>query len=334
MAKQLWVSAEGTDSWEKRKDRVTAALEAGADAVVVNNGEAKKAKQLGSIKVVGEDIKAKFIIIKNKEDELKAAKEASSGIVVVSTTDWTVIPLENLIAAKQKKNGTLIAKVATVEDAKLAFQTLETGVDGVLFDGKPGDIKKVKELVEKISTPKVTLQVARIMNIKPVGMGDRVCVDTCSLFEKGEGMLVGSASSGLFLVHSETIDSPYVAARPFRVNAGPVHAYTLLPNGKTTYLSELGSGDEVLGVDFKGNTRVMIVGRMKIEKRPMLLVEADAGGKRISTILQNAETIRLTGKGGKAISVAQLKQGDEVLAYVEEGGRHFGMAVKETINEK
>ncbi len=334
MAKQLWVSAEGTDSWEKRKDRVTAALEAGADAVVVNSGEAKRAKQLGSIKVVGEDVKANFITIKNKEDELKAAKEASSGIVVVSTTDWTVIPLENLIAAKQKRNGTLIARVSTVDDAKLAFQTLETGVDGVLFDGKPADIKKVKELVEKISTPKVTLQIAKITNIKPVGMGDRVCVDTCSLFEKGEGMLVGSASSGLFLVHSETIDSPYVAARPFRVNAGPVHAYTLLPNGKTTYLSELGSGDEVLGVDFQGKTRVMIVGRMKIEKRPMLLVEAEVNGKKISTILQNAETIRLTGKGGKAISVAQLKQGEEVLAYVEEGGRHFGMAVKETINEK
>lgn len=334
MAKQLWVSAEGTDSWEKRKDRITAALEAGADAVVVNPGEVKKAKSLGSIKVVGEDIQAKFIEIKNKEDELKAAKEASSGIVVVSTTDWRVIPLENLIAAKQKKNGILIARAKSFDEAKVALETLEVGVDGVLFEGSKGEIKKVKEIIEKMSTPKIALQVVKIANVKPVGMGDRVCVDTCSLFEMGEGMLVGSASSGLFLVHSETIESEYVAARPFRVNAGPVHAYTLLPNGKTTYLSELGSGDEVLGVDFKGNTRVMIVGRMKIEKRPMLLIEAQAGGKKISTILQNAETIRLTGKDGKAISVATVKAGDEVLAYIEEGGRHFGMAVKETINER
>jgi len=176
--------------------------------------------------------------------------------------------------------------------------------------------------------------VAKITNIKPTGMGDRVCVDTASLFDKGEGMLIGSASSALLLVHSETIESPYVAARPFRVNAGPVHAYTLLPNGKTTYLSELGAGDEVLAVDHKGNTRTLIVGRMKIEKRPLMLVEAEANGKKIKTLLQNAETIRLTAKDGKAISVAQLKKGDEVLAYVEEGGRHFGMAVKETIEEK
>jgi 3-dehydroquinate synthase II len=30
----------------------------------------------------------------------------------------------------------------------------------------------------------------------------------------------------------------------------------------------------------------------------------------------------------------ELKEGDEVLAYTEEPGRHFGMKVKETIQEK
>jgi 3-dehydroquinate synthase II len=336
MAKLLWVSADGTDSWGKRKERVTSALEAGADAVVVNPGEAGRVKELGSIKVVAKDgdIKAQFFTIKNKEDEQRAAKATSSGFVVVSTTDWKVIPLENLIAEAHRKDGRLIARVGSVSDAKLALETLELGVDGVLFGGKASDIPKVKGLMERMSTVGVKLQVAKVTNIKPVGMGDRVCVDTCSLFEKGEGMLVGSQSSGLFLVHSETIESPYVAARPFRVNAGPVHAYTLLPNGKTQYLSELKSGDEVLAVDAKGNTRVLVIGRMKIEKRPLLLVEARVGGKTMSTILQNAETIRLVDKNGRALSVSSLKKGDEVLVHAEEGGRHFGIAVKETIEEK
>lgn len=334
MAKLLWVSAEGGGTWEKRKVRVTSALEAGADAVVVNHGEAKKAKELGSIKVVGEDLKAQFITIRNKEDEQQAARATSSGFVVVSTTDWKIIPLENLIAESHKRKGKLIARVGSISEAKLALETLELGVDGVLFDGKASEIPKAKELVEKMGRAKVTLQVAKVTRIKPVGMGDRVCVDTCSLFEKGEGMLVGSQSSGLFLVHSETIESQYVAARPFRVNAGPVHAYTLLPNGKTTYLSELKSGDDILAVDSVGNTRVLVIGRMKIEKRPLMLVEARAGKKTLSTILQNAETIRLVDGKGKALSVASLKKGDEVLVHVEEGGRHFGIAVKETIEEK
>jgi 3-dehydroquinate synthase II len=73
-------------------------------------------------------------------------------------------------------------------------------------------------------------------------MGDRVCVDTCNLMISGEGMLVGSQSCGLFLVNSEADEvHPYVASRPFRVNAGAVHAYVLVGE-KTKYLCELEAG--------------------------------------------------------------------------------------------
>ena len=147
-------------------------------------------------------------------------------------------------------------------------------------------------------------------------------------------MLVGSQSNALFLVHSESIETQYVAARPFRVNAGPVHAYTRMPDGSTKYLSELASGDEVLAVDSKGNTRPVVIGRLKIEKRPLMLIEAECNGKMLKTILQNAETIRLVDKKGKAVSITALKEGDEIMAYTEDTGRHFGMKVAETITEK
>ena len=67
-------------------------------------------------------------------------------------------------------------------------------------------------------------------------MGDRVCVDTCTVMGTGEGCLVGNSSQALFLVHAESIENPYVSPRPFRVNAGPVHAYIMAPGGKTRYL--------------------------------------------------------------------------------------------------
>jgi len=137
-----------------------------------------------------------------------------------------------------------------------------------------------------------------------------------------------------FLVHSESIENPYVSPRPFRVNAGAVHAYVLLPDGKTKYLDELRTGDEVLIVDSKGNTKITSIGRIKLEKRPMLNITAMVEGKEVSVVLQNAETIRLTGIDGKPISVVNLKKGDKVLGYTEEGGRHFGYKIKETINEK
>ncbi len=165
-------------------------------------------------------------------------------------------------------------------------------------------------------------------------MGDRVCVDTCSLLSDGEGMLMGNTSSALLLVHAETLENPYVAPRPFRVNAGAVHAYILLPDGKTAYLSDLAIGGQVLVTDGKGTAHTAIIGRTKIERRPLLLVEAEAGTAKVSLILQNAETIRLVGEDGKAISVVNLQKGDTIMGCTLEGGRHFGMAVKETIREK
>jgi len=195
------------------------------------------------------------------------------------------------------------------------------------------EIKKTAEIVQGISE-KITLVEATITATKQLGMGDRSCLDTCTQMAVGEGMLVGNTASGFFLVHSESIDNPYVASRPFRVNAGAVHAYALTPGGKTKYLADLKAGDEVLLVDFHGRTQIAYLGRNKIEKRPMLLVEAQAAGQPISLVLQNAETIRLVSPDGKAVSITALKAGDKVLAHVEKAGRHFGMKVDETLIER
>jgi 3-dehydroquinate synthase II len=146
--------------------------------------------------------------------------------------------------------------------------------------------------------------------------------------KSGEGLLVGCQSSGLFLIEAEVHQSPYIEPRPFRVNAGPVSLYTLSSPNQTQYLSELKAGNEILIVDKKGRMRSADVCRVKIEWRPLVLIEAEHDGKKIKTIVQNAETIRLvTEEGSKAIT--NLAVGDKVVAYLTEGGRHFGALVKE-----
>src|SRR2546428_2518540 len=147
-------------------------------------------------------------------------------------------------------------------------------------------------------------------------------------------MLVGNSSADLSVVHAERAEAGYVAARPFRVNAGAVHAYICLPGGKPKYLSELRAGDEVLVVDSEGRARAVIVGRVKVERRPLLLLEAEVDGRRHTTIVQNAETIRFVTPEGGSLAVSQVKAGDEVLLRLEEGGRHFGMRIRETIAER
>jgi len=105
-------------------------------------------------------------------------------------------------------------------------------------------------------------------------------------------------------------------------------------DGKTRYLSELSAGDPVLLVDFNGHTTVCTVGRVKIEKRPLMLVTALVGDKSVSTIVQNAETIRLTAPDGQPVSIVSLNPGDQILVATEEAGRHFGHKIEESIVER
>jgi 3-dehydroquinate synthase II len=329
--KRIWVKV---DPWDK--PLFLTALESGADAVVVAEGDSVRVKELGALPTVAPDGDIKpdsdvfWMEIKDKEDEERVATSHLDKLVVVQTTDWTIIPLENLIA---RRNG-LMTEVSNAEDARLMMQVMEKGVDGVVLNTRsPEEVREVVGLVHSLS-PKLDLVAVEVTDVRLLGMGDRACVDTCSTMGLGEGMLAGNSGQAMFLVHSESLQTPYVAPRPFRVNAGAVHAYTLLPDGGTKYLGELKAGDEVLLVRHDGETSVAYVGRNKIERRPLMLVEAEADGRRISIMLQNGETIRLTAPDGNAVSLATLKPGDKVLAYLESGGRHFGMAIEETITEK
>jgi 3-dehydroquinate synthase II len=276
-----------------------------------------------------------YVIIRDKRYEQFAAEMGKvCDFLIVTGTDWKVIPLENLIAELQRYDVKIIFGVKSADEARLAFQTLETGADGVLLDS--GNIQEIKDTIQaarELENESTELESAVVTRVEPLGMGDRVCVDTCNLMQKGEGMLIGSQAGGMFLVNSESDDSPYVAARPFRVNAGAVHSYIKIGD-KTRYLSELRTGDTVTIIDSKGRQREGFVGRVKIESRPIMLVEAKAGDRNLSAILQNAETIKLVGKDGNPISVAKLKKGDEVLIRLEEGARHFGKKIEETIIEK
>ena len=277
-----------------------------------------------------------YVIITDKAHEQLAVKLGSiADYVILVGTDWTIIPLENIIADLQKEDVNIIAAVRDVDGARVALETLEHGTDGVIFEANDfNNIKKIAQEVIEASQSKYELKIATVTNVKPLGSGDRVCVDTTDMMKPGEGMLIGSYSKSMFLVHSESLESEYVASRPIRVNAGPVQAYVMVPGNKTRYLSELVAGDEVLIVNTQGESRTAYVGRSKIERRPLILIEAEYEGQTIRTLLQNAETIRIVDENDEPLSVADVKAGDKVKVYIESSARHFGIAIDETIIEQ
>lgn len=277
----------------------------------------------------GKKIGKKFKVMSNADIE-KILNESKKGLdfVIIEVKDWKIIPLENIIAKLHKIHTDIYVTARSPEEVRKMFSILEIGVDGVIFEAS--SINEAREALVYLGSSSFEMQEAKIIDIKEVGDGERVCVDTASMLHRGEGMLIGSRSNFLFLVHNESVGSSFTSPRPFRVNAGAVHCYTIAPDGTTKYLSELETGSEVLILDAKGKARRATVGRSKIERRPMLMIKAQIGDEVGGIIAQDAETIRFVKPGGHLVSVTHLKKGDTVMVHAKSAtGRHFGMEVSD-----
>ena len=261
----------------------------------VRPGEAAAEVRLvtGGLVVPGIPTPIPLIEVDRPEDAEPAAHRLRSGDpVAVRWLRERVIPLENLVAAR-KREGTLWVVTRRSEDVPSFLGALEHGADGVIVEiSTPDDLDRLEAIVDHAATP-LTWTVAPVRRVASAGMGDRVIVDTTSLLRPEEGMLVGSSAGLLAHVLSEAVGSRYTRPRPFRVNAGAAHLYTLLSNGDTRYLSELQAGDAVLVGRPDGPSRAVRVGRIKIERRPMTLIEVEHGRRTYTAFLQEAETVRL-----------------------------------------
>jgi 3-dehydroquinate synthase II len=290
--------------------------------------------QLKSLKSSGKSVAYFKKVASNLDvDEIERASENGAEIVIVDASNWKIIPLENIIAKLHKSRTKVFATARSSEEVATLFAVLELGVDGVILSTDSEE--EVDRARQQLTAARFVIKRAKIIEVKDVGTGERVCVDTASMMRMGEGMLVGSRSNFMLLVHNESVGSSFTSPRPFRVNAGAVYCYTIVPSGGTRYLSEIESGSEVWIVNKEGIARSAVVGRSKIETRPLRLIRAEIDGEKGTVILQNAETIRLISKDGRLLSVTEVEVGDEVLGYAKQaGGRHFGMEVDEFIVEK
>ena len=261
--------------------------------------------------------------------------------IILEFSSWKMIPVENLIS-ECEGTGTSIAVIVTEEkDVNGIAFALEKGVGAIVIENETSLIQaceiaksqrlesqnNVIEIVED-SLSELQLTTSKITKIESGGTGERYCIDLTCLISHAEGMLIGSSSSSLALVHGEVLESEFVPSRPFRVNAGPPHSYILMANGNTKYLSELISGDEVLLVSENGSTRSAIIGRLKIEKRPFLRIYWENDYQISNSIfLQQAETVRILSRVGEVKSVTDLKTGDSILCHHSNHTRHIGNKV-------
>jgi 3-dehydroquinate synthase II len=179
-----------------------------------------------------------------------------------------------------------------------------------------------------------TLDFCEVEAVESIGEGTRVCLDLADRLDPEEGLLLGDTGHGYLLVLSENQSSATYPARPFRVNCGAIHHYLLCEGQQTCYLSELNPESSVMVVHAgTGAQRTVPIGRIKMEKRPLLRVIARYEGRRVSATLQAADSVRLMRKNQAAIDVQALQPGDAVCFVPDQPGRHLGQRIEETIEE-
>lgn len=285
------------------------------------------------------------------QNKCKAAIGSADWLLIECQT-WSMIPLENLIAARQGSPTKIAAMISTEMQAQGAGFALEQGVDALVVPNsktvieaalitKSQRLEITENHVESIQTPhgSYPLEEFIIQSVEDGGLGDRYCLDFTSLLEIGEGVLIGSSSSQMLLVHSETLTSSFVPTRPFRVNAGSPHSYILMGDGTTKYMSELKSGDEVLILHETGRNRTAVLGRIKVEQRPMLKLQFrpqrnyKQKPNEGHVYMQQAETVRFVGPDETRHSVTELQQHTAVLGWYGGEGRHVGVAIGSSVKE-
>lgn len=324
--------------------------------------------------------------------EIDSPAAQNDALALVGCVEWAVIqfpddtvnneenvfiPVENLIAATANTGTRLAVKVRTVEEVQGVALALQTGVDALILadDVAPEVVMAAQAAVADRdtraaghTTPPLPaeeeaaedLRPCPVRSVSPAGMGDRVAIDFTVLLSHDEGCLLGSSAKALALVHGETEASGFVPARPFRVNAGPVHQYVMMGDGGTKYLAEVKAGDQV--ALFSSETgrpsprKAGTVGRCKIEPRPMLMVEFATDGQTedgpaATLFLQQAETVRLAtlsssrdaaGAKGEAsldlrhgrTPVTSIKPGNILRVALSSSGTHIGKRIRSSVTER
>jgi len=275
--------------------------------------------------------------IENTQDLEQAAialarEDVTYGLI--DMRDETNIPLELLIARLHRLPVRLVKRVDDRAAGEVALRTLERGADGVLV--RAGEGEPPMHPASLVASPRAALALTEweVRRTQPVGVGDRVCIDSVAMLTPLEGMLVGSTCGAFALLCSETHPLPYMPLRPFRVNAGAVHSYALSSVTRTSYLSELGAGDEALAVATDGTVRTVAIGRVKIERRPLLLLGLGNRDVEGSVVVQDDWHVRIMGALGEPLSVTHCRPGTKLLGWSGAAPRHCGYAVEETLVER
>jgi len=234
---------------------------------------------------------------------------------MVGLAEWLVLEAERLVPNEalltaSSRQGTRIAVVVCSEQHLKDLESILERIDALAVSMELWDnaVQARSALASKANAPMLDtvrgglllpateeLKAAEVESVRLIeGGGDRVYLDFIQMLTEGEGCLVGSTAQALCFVHAQTAPTGNQPARPFRINAGLVHACVALPDGRTKYLSDVVAGDQVLVMDVASlTTRGVTIGRCHVERCPVMCIDLRCQGNSFNIFAEHSDVVRL-----------------------------------------
>lgn len=263
------------------------------------------------------------VALELRSDENGGSPSTLSEAETIDETDYLVVGTESTGAEfelppewEDHAEMTVVGGVETPTEAESVFAQSENRDRGVLisrFD--ESDLDEYVELREASTRSSIPMDVFEVETVEHLGTGTRCCIDVPLLMDTTEGMLVGSTNAGGLFVCAEAEAPPNGSPRPFRVNLGGVHSYVWTEVDNWEYLTSLNAGDSVACLRADGSITETRVGRSLVADRPLVLVVASNGDRKVTAVLQDHGHVRLMRPEQGAVSIPNLEVGDRILGH-------------------
>lgn len=243
---------------------------------------------------------------------------ARHALVLLDYALATTMPLERLLEGVRDTACRIVVSLADPHGAAyLARKHAQSPVD-IAF--APRDAAALRGVLaacgELRSREPLKLKTFEVQRVEPLGVGLHAVIDGCSQLDGEECVLAGASATSMLLVVAAGGAHPPGRPLVFGIDAGSAESFVFCGGDRARQLSLLRSGERILTVGAAGDTRAIVVGRVRIESAPLVALHTrSASGASTRVVLRGDRAVRFRTDDGMAVGLADVAPGVRLAGY-------------------
>lgn len=234
------------------------------------------------------------------------------GRLLLDYSAGSIRPLEKTLDALSLHDYQITVCVDTLHTALYLAQKYDgSQIQVTLSSRNTQPFRQWLRLQENSQRP-LHLEAFEVTEVRELGIGLHARVDLCSTIHSQEGLMIGSSATRLLQI--STLPEPSGRRHlNFAVSAGSAQSFIYADNTRLRHLSRLQSGEQIFAVNAEGRRRQVIVGRVRIERSPLIAIETRSSQGASATLIAHQDpAVCLTSQEGRLLRVTDLMLGERI----------------------